>query len=195
MDGNADPEQLFSMSQRAHSEAQGKVGSGFDVSTAVYGSHVFSKFSPPSPFSTQGEWMLMMGDVKSGSESAGMSRKVLKVRDGENFQKLQEAVKAAIEKYTRGDASFGGGVRALMRAVGEESGADVEPPSQTALCDATEGIEGVVYCGVPGAGGYDAVVCVCEGEAVGRVEECWMGRGVEVLRVREAGEGMTVVRS
>ncbi|CAM9769070.1 unnamed protein product, partial [Phaeothamnion confervicola] len=34
------------LSQIAHAAAQGKVGSGFDVSAAVYGSHVYTRFSP-----------------------------------------------------------------------------------------------------------------------------------------------------
>ena len=34
------------ISQMAHCMAQGKVGSGFDVSSAVYGSHHYVRFSP-----------------------------------------------------------------------------------------------------------------------------------------------------
>merc|ERR1712227_884010 len=33
------------MGQVIHSIAQGKVGSGFDVASAVYGSHVYERFS------------------------------------------------------------------------------------------------------------------------------------------------------
>lgn len=34
------------IAQTAHCMAQGKVGSGFDVSSAVYGSHRYIRFSP-----------------------------------------------------------------------------------------------------------------------------------------------------
>jgi len=34
------------LSQICHCYAQGKIGSGFDVSSAVYGSHIYSRFSP-----------------------------------------------------------------------------------------------------------------------------------------------------
>lgn len=34
------------IAQTAHCMAQGKVGSGFDVSSAVYGSHRYVRFSP-----------------------------------------------------------------------------------------------------------------------------------------------------
>jgi hypothetical protein len=41
--------------------------------------------------------------------------------------------------------------------MGESSGVPIEPPQQTRLADATMALPGVVACGVPGAGGYDAV--------------------------------------
>ena len=37
---------IFNLSQIIHSYAQGKVGSGFDVSSATYGSQMYSRFSP-----------------------------------------------------------------------------------------------------------------------------------------------------
>lgn len=37
---------LHNLSQYVHSLAQGKVGSGFDVSAALYGTHVYRRFSP-----------------------------------------------------------------------------------------------------------------------------------------------------
>ncbi|PLW57226.1 hypothetical protein PCANC_03133 [Puccinia coronata f. sp. avenae] len=37
---------LHNLSQYVHSLAQGKVGSGFDVSAAIYGTHVYRRFSP-----------------------------------------------------------------------------------------------------------------------------------------------------
>ena len=42
--GQLDCHQLCSLAQIAHCFAQGKVGSGFDVSAAVYGSHVYRRF-------------------------------------------------------------------------------------------------------------------------------------------------------
>ena len=46
--------------------------------------------------------------------------------------------------------------------MGQRSGADIEPASQTALLDATAQLEGVVLAGVPGAGGMDAVFAVVQ---------------------------------
>lgn len=37
---------VHALAQAAHCAAQGKVGSGFDVASAVYGTHVYRRFSP-----------------------------------------------------------------------------------------------------------------------------------------------------
>ena len=48
-------------------------------------------------------------------------------------------------------------IRSLYRSIGAQSGVAIEPPGQTALCDATQRVEGVLAAGVPGAGGNDAI--------------------------------------
>ncbi|CAL0305441.1 unnamed protein product [Lupinus luteus] len=49
----ADLDTVHKIAQTAHCIAQGKVGSGFDVSSAVYGSHRYVRFSPEVISSTQ----------------------------------------------------------------------------------------------------------------------------------------------
>ncbi|XP_050878300.1 phosphomevalonate kinase, peroxisomal isoform X2 [Lathyrus oleraceus] len=49
----ADLDMVHKIAQTAHCIAQGKVGSGFDVSSAVYGSHRYVRFSPEVISSTQ----------------------------------------------------------------------------------------------------------------------------------------------
>ncbi len=44
--GTCENEALHKLSQLAHNLASGKIGSGFDVATAVYGSIVYSRYSP-----------------------------------------------------------------------------------------------------------------------------------------------------
>lgn len=87
---------LHNLAQSAHCAAQGKIGSGFDVSAAVHGSHVYHRFSPSCLESgglreqVDGKWdheveatkvpkglRLVMGDVDCGSSTPGMVRKVL----------------------------------------------------------------------------------------------------------------------
>ena len=45
-DDSDDRRLAHNLAQFAHCVAQGKVGSGFDVSAAVFGSHVYTRFDP-----------------------------------------------------------------------------------------------------------------------------------------------------
>ncbi|QPG73589.1 hypothetical protein FOA43_000901 [Brettanomyces nanus] len=107
---------LHNLSQVAHSIAQGKVGSGFDVASAVYGSIVYRRFQPDlinklldlemSQFAKglqklidNTDWKIehkqccmvpgihiIMGDVAGGSETPKLVSKVMKWRK-ENTQR------------------------------------------------------------------------------------------------------------
>ena len=44
--GGEDRRVLHNLAQLAHAVAQGKIGSGFDVAAAVYGTQVYQRFSP-----------------------------------------------------------------------------------------------------------------------------------------------------
>ncbi|KAL9601082.1 MAG: hypothetical protein Q9219_002792 [cf. Caloplaca sp. 3 TL-2023] len=46
LDSDSGRRQLHNLAQAAHCAAQGKVGSGFDVAAAVYGSCIYRRFSP-----------------------------------------------------------------------------------------------------------------------------------------------------
>ncbi len=52
------------------------------------------------------------------------------------------------------------GVRELMRSMGREAQVPIEPEEQTSLLDRTIETPGVVFAGVPGAGGFDAIFAV-----------------------------------
>ena len=60
-----------------------------------------------------------------------------------------------------------------MREMGVASGVEIEPPKQSALLDATLGVEGVIAAGVPGAGGYDAVFAIVVEGREEAVEALW----------------------
>ena len=193
---------LHKLSQSTHCKAQGKVGSGFDVATAVYGSCVYERFSkgnierlevresvdrewdhkvtPKSPSTILPGTTLMLGDVSGGSESEGMARKVLKwvkESDGELWSRLIAEVDSGLRVFEDGDkaglTASVSVVRSKIKEIGVLSGVGVEPDEQTDLCDMTSGIGGVVACGVPGAGGVDAIYAIVEDEAVKEVEEAW----------------------
>lgn len=100
----SDLQKIHNLSQIAHCHAQGKVGSGFDVATAVFGSINYSRFDPkciPAQndvdslrASVNTHWHMLadtvsppesiafvFGDISGGSETPGMVKKVLSWKD------------------------------------------------------------------------------------------------------------------
>lgn len=106
------PQVIHNLAQASHCSAQGKVGSGFDVAAAVFGSCQYRRFSPAqlSTISDAGSpnftrrltavigapWdlevvtqrvppglRLVMGDVHAGSATPGMVRRILAWRAAE----------------------------------------------------------------------------------------------------------------
>ncbi|KAI9225922.1 MAG: Phosphomevalonate kinase [Piptocephalis tieghemiana] len=87
---------IHHVSQIAHCDAQGKVGSGFDVSAAIWGSHIYRRFSPEmikgkldtrevssgcwdgkaQPFSLPRGFTLYLADISTGSHTPSMVSKV-----------------------------------------------------------------------------------------------------------------------
>ena len=93
---------VHNLAQICHAAAQKKIGSGFDVSSAVYGSHIYTRFSPQliapildaggkqraellsdlvlhtqwdcdrQPLSLPSPFRLLMGDVQGGSSTPAM---------------------------------------------------------------------------------------------------------------------------
>lgn len=269
-------EWLHNLSQFAHCLAQGKVGSGFDVSSAVFGSQRFTRasssilaplLSAEDPFEpgvlkafaeNLSIWdnvhdgfclpkgmRLLMGDVNAGSSTPGMVKAVLRWLDTtENaaavwgslaeknaqvaalLSELQQLATSSPEAYSSslatlatthpthwaGDDAVAKAckearsafleVRLLLRAMGEAAGVDIEPEPQGRLLDRTMSLPGVLFAGVPGAGGNDAVfaVVIAEGDqdaTMAAVEELWLSSSeLSVLPtiVRE-GTGGVVVES
>lgn len=244
---------LHNLAQAAHCAAQGKVGSGFDVASAVFGSCLYRRFSP-SILASHAEpgspgfgsylratvdedgttWdtevlkdavkvptglRLVMCDVSCGSGTPGMVRKVLDWRkqepeEADRVWKDLQVANESLAKEMRALAETTGqpdyaslrlcfkSIRKNIRTMGEKSGVPIEPPAQTKLLDACEGISGVIGGTVPGAGGYDAIVLLIEDkqatvdgllalfkgwEFKGEVEG---GGKVSMLGVREEMEGV-----
>lgn len=72
------------------------------------------------------------------------------------------------------------------------SNSQIEPESQTQLLDATMNMEGVLFAGVPGAGGFDAVFAVTLGNSSSNVAKEWSSLNVLALLVREDPRGVSL---
>ncbi|XP_024377116.1 phosphomevalonate kinase, peroxisomal [Physcomitrium patens] len=273
-DVETDLELVHSVAQAAHCAAQGKIGSGFDVSCAVYGSQRYVRFSPSVLSSVQASgrlitpleimkqvlaesWdgerlayalppglMLVVGEPGfGGSHTPSMVGAVQawRKRDPEKATPIWNALAEANLSVEKGllhlKTVAGSGkfyenilescstssadkwkilhgdtpgslevvmslletrqaflqVRSLLRHVGEAAGVPIEPPSQTALLDATMEMDGVLLAGVPGAGGFDAVFAITIGSTVrDKLELEWSRRGVLSLSAQEDPSGVSL---
>lgn len=271
-------EKIHNVAQLAHCQAQGRVGSGFDVSSAVYGSQRYERFSasaisellaqgtparsPPlsalydalrpggansawdgsvAPISLPPGLCLVLGDIDAGSNTPSLVGAVSRWRASDpvvaaalwtELAAANERVEmllrhlatlssnvsysSTLERLAKAPAAEWVGdepvsraltdlaqaflcVRSLLRDMGSAAGVPIEPPEQTALLDRCMALPGVVLCGVPGAGGYDAICCLVLGEGARKaVLDSWRNApdgetNVCPLLTTAGGSGIRVV--
>ncbi|KAF7138925.1 hypothetical protein RHSIM_Rhsim07G0134000 [Rhododendron simsii] len=260
-ESTVDIDVVHEIAQTAHCIAQGKVGSGFDVSSAVYGSqrydaikgksleevindvingkwdHKRTKFSLPplmnlllgEPGAGGSSTVSMVGAVKKWQKSEPQkaletwkklsdANSALEVRlnmlstmakehwdsyrsiidkcslhKSEKWMELSsEPTEAEIVKALLGARDTMLEIRFHMRLMGQAAGVPIEPESQTKLLDATMTMEGVLFAGVPGAGGFDAVFAVTLGNSSSNVAKEWSSLNVLALLVREDPRGVSL---
>ncbi|AQL08008.1 Phosphomevalonate kinase [Zea mays] len=187
---------VHAIAQSAHCLAQGKIGSGFDVSAAVYGSQRYVRFSPEILSSAQAIGGTVLPDVVSDvltqrwdHENKQFSLPPLmtlwaEVATNQHQELIIRSLLAARDACLE--------IRLHMREMGIAAGVPIEPDSQTRLLDATMNMEGVLLAGVPGAGGFDAVFSVVLGDASNAVAHAWSSVGVLPLPVREDCRGVSL---
>lgn len=213
---------VHNLAQVAHCQAQGKVGSGFDVAAATFGSILYQRFSPdlinelPNIKEVKTDYSeslyklvkdtnwnfthkrihlpkglkLVMGDVKSGSETTKMVAKVKKwyqdnlPRSEEVYNKINQGNIKFIEsldtlnktkdttlidqidnKDIESDVLLEARaaieqIRENFRIITKEGDVDVEPLVQTELLNNVLNQSGVLTAMIPGAGGYDAIAII-----------------------------------
>ncbi|KAH9258874.1 phosphomevalonate kinase [Batrachochytrium salamandrivorans] len=245
--GSGHEQYAHRLAQMCHAAVQGKIGSGFDVCAAFFGSMQYVRYdASPVPAQCLGVmgnaaegsaqlqrcvkadsvWNesvtgfhlppgieLLCAEVEdSGSETPSMSKKILEWKAAnpahriwtgliESNSQASQALQAIAQYHEADPAGYsqelnqlsqlpGSGwdstskfalcasafarVRGSLRALGGAAGVPVEPESQQLLCDATLRVPGVMVCGVPGAGGNDAIYALALGpEAAKRVEAFW----------------------
>jgi phosphomevalonate kinase len=271
--GNSDLDLVHIIAQTAHCIAQGKVGSGFDVSSAVFGSQRYVRFSPAVISSAQdpvegkpledvvddvikGNWdhertkfalpplmTLLLGEPGSGGSSTpsmvGAVKKwqksdpknaletwtklshansslekqlnLLSKLAAQNWEAYESVINTCSiqlsEKWVEQTndtnkveivtALLGARdamllIRSLMRQMGIAAGIPIEPESQTELLDETMKKEGVVFAGVPGAGGFDAIFAVTIGDSSTSLARTWSSKNVLAMLVREDPRGVSL---
>nr|GFB22163.1 phosphomevalonate kinase, peroxisomal-like [Tanacetum cinerariifolium] len=164
------------IAQTAHCMAQGKVGSGFDVSSAVFGSHRYVRFSPEVISSAQNAIRsLPLEDVveEHWDTYNGVIYNCSMHQSEKWIEQASEAISLEIVKALHGARDAMINIRCHMREMGKAAGIPIEPESQTQLLDATMNMPGVLLAGVPGAGGFDAVFAVTLGDSGNNLINAW----------------------
>ncbi|CEP10758.1 hypothetical protein [Parasitella parasitica] len=252
---------IHNVAQFVHCFAQGKVGSGFDVSSAVWGSHRYKRFNPTilapimaldarnqswdndvTPFRLPPGFRLMLADIDAGSHTPTLVGKVLAWKKSKpeeadalwdelgTYNSLVEQHFRQLAAYHEQDAELyndtlnqcsklkynewhtvsgfvaeelvalandANHVRSLLRKMSDLSNVPIEPKEQTHLLDECANVPGVAMAVVPGAGGYDAIVCIVLSEEAKKgvclVWESWKELSVGPLLSEEDFQGVTSV--
>lgn len=239
-------DRIHFLAQLAHCTAQKKIGSGFDVASAVFGSIIyrrfvasilgdltsFEKYEGPEyaslvqtlidstnwgvrtdPIGLPAGLSLLMGDISGGSETPKLVSTVLQWRKDQperslqvwielnnanmglvslldKFQKLHESnpelYNTVIEETKRKSgselstsnevllkelANSFSQIRKGLKTMTLESGAPIEPESQTVILDESTKLPGVIGGVVPGAGGYDAICLLVATDSVESIKK------------------------
>lgn len=184
-EGTLNRKTIFQIALDAHREAQGGLGSGFDVSAAVYGTQMYCMEQHTSidfPFE------VMLIDTKlGGSSTKVMLNQVLFHKHSNEFKELQRASEALFHNLSR--YSFDG-VREAMRNLGTVAKVEIECSEQTYFLDLFEEVHGVIGVGVPGAGGRDAVFVVYEPFAFEELKSLASRLKLRILNVQKDNEGI-----
>ncbi|KAL4575097.1 hypothetical protein LXL04_021938 [Taraxacum kok-saghyz] len=124
------------IAQMAHCMAQGKVGSGFDVSSAVYGSHRYVRFSPQLISSSQDALRFMpleevVGGVLKGKWDHERTKFSLPPLMNLWIEQASDAISLEIVKTLIGARDAMLNIRLHMQEMGKAAGIPIEPESQT----------------------------------------------------------------
>jgi phosphomevalonate kinase len=197
-----DDDLTFRMASIAHSLAQGNLGSGFDISCAVWGTQIFRRPSATflaiekigelwdnehRPFMIPRELKVcLVGTGIAGSDTPGLVRRFqsMAARNSGGVAALCERIDAAAAALVGGDieaiASKFRDVRRILRTITVAWDVGIVPEEVEALASRLEACEGVLVSVIPGAGGFDALACIVVRDFGG-----FSALGVEVLAETE----------
>lgn len=208
--GCTDENEIHKISQYSHSISQGKVGSGFDIASALYGTIIYSRYSPdlidlnnPSKlFKTNldckikkvnlSDFNLVFANIPNSSMDTTSS--VLKffkfIKSNPSNQIINEINSAnsnAIEALQSEDLNafknYFEQARKLTKELGKVAGIEIEPDELSNMIGESYDY-GAFVCKLPGAGGMDSIVALCttNGAAL-RLKTFWKQRGLAVINL------------
>lgn len=200
-----------------HNAAQGRIGSGFDVITAVFGSCVFEKVENGchhTPFCLPPHISLALScGGTSASKTPVLVRRVREWRQqpcadalwrayGENnaqivrmFQQAREVAKEnEVEQWMRTMKQLYRDKLAIMFQISEASSSDIVPKELYHILAETNEVKGVIGCMVAGAGGFDSFYCLYDERStkISEIEHIWMKCGSSISTIHESKQGLRI---
>ena len=197
---------MATLAIQAHNEAQHRSGSGYDILTGVYGSCVLSVTDSQlshTPFSLPVGLAIVLSQGGGKSSSTPVLVKSLQAwRRGEGSEALWERYRqnneALVEALVRAEVAplhrLYEERLEVMLELSHASGSGVLPDELFPVLKETMRIEGVVGCGVAGAGGFDSFYALVKKGEWRRdlVERLWSTHGFSLSGAHEDDGGMVV---
>lgn len=175
-------EQIFKLSSISHNTAQGKVGSCFDISCAVWGTQIYRRpsqsllslehiniiwdnehthFQIPSHLN-----LLLLSTPFAGSSTPSLVRQFLvqAENDKETYNNLKRCVEVASQALISGNENDIKDtflkVRETLRYITINWKVNVVPDEINEIANKVELIPGVITSLIPGAGGFDSIAII-----------------------------------
>lgn len=205
---------LSQLACKAHNAAQGRIGSGFDVITAVFGSCIFEKTESDclhTPFSLPPHISIALScGGKESSKTPVLVRRVREWRqqtDAEalwkSYRENNEQIVRVFQQKTHSETLEGwiDNVRQLYQAkleimyqISEQSASDIVPRDLYSVLKETNTVKGVIGCMVAGAGGFDSFYCLYDDRLINisEISAIWKKGGCEVATICESKQGIHI---
>ena len=170
---------VFQLSKEAHTEAQGKIGSGFDISAACFGTQFFSK-DKIEKAAWPDDWRAVFAFSGKSASTTEFVKRVFGFKEAnpeeysrimDEYNKTGLEIKSLYEEYVK--ESNDENLKALMQSIGKsykirknlgvKANVEIETDDDTELLSGIRR-EGAMVAALPGAGGGDSLFMVCEGE-------------------------------
>jgi phosphomevalonate kinase len=200
--GRIDRDEIHRLAQRANFIRQKGIGSGFDISSAVYGSIVYRRFSSIEKMDcycdplSLGNYQMVLGFLGESAETVGLVKRFIEFSERQEFKEYMSVINEENEwavKYLRARRIYAAVqhlrvARELLNALAKSLiGVEIEN-------ERTRRLEAIAYANdaiaslSPGAG-LESVFAIAED--VEPIARAWEREGVKVIRLRE-DEGLRV---
>lgn len=205
---------ITDLSLQSHFLAQGKVGSGYDIVTAIYGTCIFEKKEDCCAF----EELVFPKTLNvlfscGGTQSSKTSTFVRSIQKWRNENNANEEVSSLWIQYKLNNQqiidafkqeemdlkelkSLFGEKLDIMYSISKMSNTEIVPDILYELMKKTLLIDDVVGCVVAGAGGYDSFYCVVKPseEVKNSVSFVWGKYGYSISSVKVKGDKLTITK-